>query len=295
MPRAPRKPTRKAAAPTRKPTRQPTRQPIDHSDDPDMPESMAPRRASAIDAALQSGSRIGRITGPNGEGYDPSRDVEEYGNTPDFAAAKAAREAGVQVNRYPGKCFNCSKSIPPMGGETVHVSKVPEEKRRAGSSGQWMVKCTRASGSSVNRYPGKCFNCSTSIAPGQGEIIPTRNVPEHKRRSGSSQQVMVQCKGASCMTKGGKVKGPAVRTTDAAQGTKVNKVKVGKAGGARHSVEVTHEGNTSRMSWHPRSGVHEFDIHPAHEGIGMEDHLHRMATGTAAREGYIQPRPLKDN
>ena len=243
MPRAPRKPTRKAAAPTRKPTRQPTRQPIDHSDDPDMPESMAPRRASAIDAALQSGSRIGRITGPNGEGYDPSRDVEEYGTTIDFAEAKEAR----------------------------------------------------ASGSSVNRYPGKCFNCSTSIAPGQGEIIPTRNVPEHKRRSGSSQQVMVQCKGASCMTKGGKVKGPAVRTTDAAQGTKVNKVKVGKAGGARHSVEVTHEGNTSRMSWHPRSGVHEFDIHPAHEGIGMEDHLHRMATGTAAREGYIQPRPLKDN
>jgi len=243
MPRAPRKPTRKAAAPTRKPTRQPTRQPIDHSDDPDMPESMAPRRASAIDAALQSGERIGRVTGPNGEGYDPSRTVEEYGTTIDFAEAKEAR----------------------------------------------------ASGSSVNRYPGKCFNCSTSIAPGQGEIIPTRSVPEHKRRSGSSQQVMVQCKGASCMTKGGKVRGPAVRTTDAAQGTKVNKVKVGKAGGARHSVEQTHEGNTSRMSWHPRSGVFEFDIHPAHVGIGMEDRLHRDATGTAAREGYIQPRPLKDN
>ena len=243
MPRAPRKPTRKAAAPTRKPTRQPTRQPIDHSDDPDMPESMAPRRASAIDAALQSGERIGRITGPNGEGYDPSRDVEEYGTTIDFAEAKEAR----------------------------------------------------ASGSSVNRYPGKCFNCSTSIAPGQGEIIPTRNVPEHKRRSGSSQQVMVQCKGASCMTKGGKVRGPAVRTTDAAQGTRVTKSKVGKSGGGRHRVEQTHEGNTSSMEWHPRSGVFKFDIHPAHVGIGMEDRLHRDATGTAAREGYIQPRPLKDN
>jgi hypothetical protein len=242
MPRAPKKPTRKAAAPTRKP-KPPTSQPIDHSDDPDMPESMPPRRETAIERALQSGSRIGRITGPNGEGYDPSRDVEEFGTTIDFAEAKEAR----------------------------------------------------ASGSSVNRYPGKCFNCSKSIGPGQGEIIPTRDVPEHKRRSGSSQQVMVQCKGASCMTKGGKVRGPAVRTTGAAQGTKVNKVKIGKAGGARHSVEVTHEGNTSRMSWHPRSGAHEFDIHPAHEGIGMEDHLHRMATGTAAREGYIQPQPLKGN
>jgi hypothetical protein len=242
MPRAPKKPTRKAAAPTRKP-KPPTRQPIDHSDDPDMPESMAPRRASAIDAALQRGDRIGRITGPNGEGYDPSRNVEEYGTTIDFAEAKEAR----------------------------------------------------ASGSSVNRYPGKCFNCSTSIGPGQGEIIPTKSVPEAKRRSGSSQQVMVQCKGASCMTKGGKVKGPAVRTTDAAQGTTVNKVKVGKAGGARHSVEQTHEGNTSRMSWHPRSGVFEFDIHPAHVGIGMEDRLHRDATGTASREGYTQPRPLRDN
>jgi len=219
MPRAPRKPTRKAAAPTRKPTRQPTRQPIDHSDDPDMPESMAPRRASAIDAALQSGDRIGRITGPNGEGYDQSRDVEEYGTTIDFATAKGAREAGI----------------------------------------------------GVNRYPGKCAHCSTSIGPGKGEIIPTEHVPVEKRRSGSRQQVMVQCTGASCLTKGGKVRG-----------------------GARHSVEQTHEGNTSRMSWHPRSGVFEFDIHPAHVGIGMEDRLHRDATGTAAREGYIQPRPLKD-
>ena len=242
MPRAPRKPTRKAAAPTRKPTRQPTRQPIDHSDDPDMPESMAPRRASAIDAALQSGDRIGRITGTNGEGYDQSRDVEEYGTTIDFATAKGAREAGI----------------------------------------------------GVNRYPGKCAHCSTSIGPGKGEIIPTEHVPVEKRRSGSRQQVMVQCTGASCLTKGGKVRGGAVRTTDAAVGTKVNKVKIGKAGGARHSVEQTHEGNTSRMSWHPRSGVFEFDIHPAHVGIGMEDRLHRDATGTAAREGYIQPRPLKD-
>lgn len=242
MPRAPKKPTRKAAAPTRKP-KPPTRQPIDHSDDPDMPESMAPRRASAIDAALQRGDRIGRITGPNGEGYDPSRTVEEYGTTIDFAEAKEARNAGI----------------------------------------------------GVNRYPGKCVHCSTSIGPGKGQIIPTEFVPEEKRRTGSRQQVMVQCTGASCLTKGGKVRGGAERTTDAAQGTKVNKVKIGKAGGARHSVEQTHEGNTSRMTWHPRSGVFEFDIHPAHVGIGMEDRLHRDATGTAAREGYIQPRPLKDS
>jgi len=217
--------------------------PIDHSDDPDMPEAPNPRSTAAIDAALQRGDRIGRITGASGEGYDPSRDLEEYGNTPDFAAAKSAREAGVQVNRYPGKCFNCSKSIPPMGGETVHVSKVPEEKRRAGSSSQWMTKCA----------------------------------------------------GDSCLTKVGKVKGGAVRTTDAASGTKVTKAKIGKKGGGRHRVEQTHEGNTSSMEWHPRSGVFEFDIHPAHAGIGMEDRLHRDATGTAAREGYIQPRPLKGN
>jgi hypothetical protein len=208
-----------------------------------MPESPSPRSTAAIDAALQSGSRIGRITGPNGEGYDDSRTLEEYGNTIDFSEAKAAR----------------------------------------------------ANGSSVNRYPGKCAHCSTSIGPGRGEIIPTRDVPEAKRRSGSKQKVMVQCKGASCQTKGGNDRRGAVRTSDAAQGTKVNKVKISKAGGARHSVEVVHEGNTSTMSWHPRSGVTSFDIHPDHAGIGMEDHLHRMATGTAAREGYIQPRPLKDN
>jgi len=208
-----------------------------------MPESPSPRSTAAIDAALQSGSRIGRITGPNGEGYDDSRDLEEYGNTVDFSAAKAAREAGVPVNRYPGKCAHCSKSI----------------------------------------------------GPGQGEIIPTKHVPEAKRRSGSSQQVMVQCTGASCTTKSGKLKGPAERSTPAAQGTTVNKVKIGKKGGARHSVEVVHEGNTSRMSWHPRSGVTSFEIHPDHAGIGMEDHLHRMATGTAAREGYTPPRPLGDN
>jgi hypothetical protein len=241
MPRAPKKPTRKAAAPRRTP-KPPTRKPIDHSDDPDMPESMAPRRASAIDAALQSGSRIGRITGASGEGYDPSRDLEEYGTTIDFATAKGAREAGVPVNRYPGKCLHCSKSI----------------------------------------------------APGKGEIVPTEHVPEAKRRAESRQAVMVQCTGASCLTKGGKVRGGAVRTTDAAQGTKVTKTKIGKAGGGRHRVEQTHEGNTSSMEWHPRSGVFEFDIHPAHVGIGMEDRLHRDATGTAAREGYIQPRPLKD-
>ena len=217
--------------------------PIDHSDDPDMPESPAPRSIANIEQALQSGSRIGRITGASGEGYDPSRDLEEYGNTVDFAVAKEARLSGAKVNRYPGKCLHCSKSIPPMGGE----------------------------------------------------IVPTSDVPEEKRRADSKMKTMVQCKGASCLTKGGKVRGGAVRTTDAAQGTKVTKAKIGKAGGGRHRVEVVHEGNTSSMEWHPRSGVHSFDIHPAHVGIGMEDHLHRMATGTAAREGYIQPRPLKDN
>lgn len=217
--------------------------PIDHSDDPDMPEAPNPRSAAAIDAALQRGDRIGRITGPNGEGYDDSRDVEEYGTTIDFAAAKGAREAGVPVNRYPGKCFNCSKSIAPGRGETVHASKVPQEKRRAGSGSQWMTKCA----------------------------------------------------GDSCVTKTGRVKGGAVRTTDAAVGTRVTKTKVGKAGGGRHRVEQTHEGNTSSMEWHPRSGVFEFDIHPAHAGIGMEDRLHRDATGTASREGYTQPRPLKGN
>lgn len=216
--------------------------PIDHSDDPDMPEAPNPRSAAAIDAALQRGDRIGRITGPNGEGYDDSRDVEEYGTTIDFAAAKGAREAGVPVNRYPGKCFNCSKSIAPGRGETVHASKVPQEKRRAGSGSQWMVKCT----------------------------------------------------GDSCVTKTGRVKGGAVRTTPAAQGATVTKAKIGKAGGGRHRVEQTHDGNTSSMEWHPRSGVFSFDIHPAHQGIGMEDALHRNATGTASREGYIQPRPLKD-
>jgi hypothetical protein len=208
-----------------------------------MPEAPNPRSAAAIDAALQRGDRIGRITGPNGEGYDDSRDVEEYGTTIDFAAAKGAREAGVPVNRYPGKCFNCSKSIAPGRGETVHASKVPQEKRRAGSGSQWMTKCA----------------------------------------------------GDSCVTKTGRVKGGAVRTTDAAVGTRVTKTKVGKAGGGRHRVEQTHEGNTSSMEWHPRSGVFEFDIHPAHAGIGMEDRLHRDATGTASREGYTQPRPLKGN
>jgi hypothetical protein len=106
---------------------------------------------------------------------------------------------------------------------------------------------------------------------------------------------MTKCAGDSCVTKTGRVKGGAVRTTDAAVGTRVTKTKVGKAGGGRHRVEQTHEGNTSSMEWHPRSGVFEFDIHPAHAGIGMEDRLHRDATGTASREGYTQPRPLKDS
>ena len=249
MPRAPKKPTRKAAAPRRAP-KPPTRRPIDHSDDPDMPESfapgsMSPRRASAIDAALQSGDRIGRITGASGEGYDPSRAVQEYGTTLDFAVAKEARASGIGVNRYPGKCLHCSKSI----------------------------------------------------GPGAGQIVPIEHVPEAKRRSGSKQAVMVQCTGASCLTKGGKVKGGAVRTTDAAVGTKVTKTKISKKKEedvpTRHRVEQTHEGNTRSIEWHPRSGVFKFDIHPAHQGIGMEDRLHRDATGTAAREGYRQPQPLK--
>jgi hypothetical protein len=214
--------------------------PIDHSDDPDMPE-VKPSQPF-VDAAMSRDDRIGRVS-TNPASYDPSRTEEEYGNTPDFSEAKAAREAGVQVNRYPGKCFNCSKSIAPGRGETVHISKVPQEKRRAGSGSQWMTKCT----------------------------------------------------GDSCLTKGGRVKGGAVRTTDAAQGATVTKAKIGKKGGGRHRVEQTHEGNTSSMEWHPRSGVFEFDIHPAHQGIGMEDALHRNATGTASREGYIQPRPLRGN
>ena len=246
MPRAPKKPTRKAAAPSRAP-KPPTRQPIDHSDDPDMPEFPNPRRTSNIDAALQRGDRIGRITGASGEGYDSERNLEEYGNTVDFAAAKTARLAGVPVNRY----------------------------------------------------PGKCAHCSTSIGPGQGEIIPTKDVPVEKRRSGSSQQVMVQCTGASCTTKSGKLKGPAVRTTNAAQGSKVTKTKIGKkvtdGTPSRHRVEILHEGNTSSMDWHPRSGVATFDIHPDHADIGMETRLHRDATSTAQREGYKPPRPLGDN
>jgi hypothetical protein len=214
--------------------------PIDHSDDPDMPE-VNPSQPF-VDAAMSRDDRIGRVNN-NPASYDPSRAEEEYGNTPDFSEAKSAREAGVQVNRYPGKCYNCSKSIAPGRGETVHVSKVPQEKRRAGSGQQWMTKCT----------------------------------------------------GDSCVTKTGRVKGGAVRTTDAAQGSTVTKAKIGKKGGGRHRVEQTHEGNTSSMEWHPRSGVFEFDIHPAHQGIGMEEALHRNATGTAAREGYIQPRPLRGN
>ena len=237
-PKKAKKAARKAAAPTRAP-RAPR--------DPDMPESVAPRTQSNIDAALQSGDRIGRITGGGGQGYDPNRTDMEYGTTIDFAKAKEAR----------------------------------------------------AGGASVNRYPGKCLHCSKSIGPGAGEIVSTENVPEHKRRADSRQATMVQCTGASCVTKGGKVKGPAVRTTDAAVGSKVTKTKVGKKATegtpTRHRVEQTHEGNTSSMEWHPRSGVHSFDIHPAHAGIGMEDRLHRNATGTASREGYVQPRPLKDS
>jgi len=82
--------------------------PIDHSDDPDMPEY--PANQKFVDAATSGdeSSRIGRVNN-NSASYDESRAVEEYGTTPDFAAAKAAREAGVQVNRYPGKCFKLLK------------------------------------------------------------------------------------------------------------------------------------------------------------------------------------------
>ena len=212
--------------------------PIDHSDDPDMPEY--PANQKFVDAATSGdeSSRIGRVNN-NSASYDESRAVEEYGTTPDFAAAKAAREAGVQVNRYPGKCFNCSKSIASGRGETVHISKVPQEKRRAGSGQQWMTKCA----------------------------------------------------GDSCVTKAGRVKGPAERSIPTAVGSTVQKAKIGKSGGGHHTATITHNGQTSSMSWHPRSGViQSLDIHPDHADIGMEDRLMRDATATASREGLSIPR-----
>jgi ribosomal protein S18 acetylase RimI-like enzyme len=191
-----------------------------------------------VDAAKSGEDRIGRVNN-DPRSYDESRDVEEYGSTPDFSAAKAAREAGVQVNRYPGKCFNCSKSVAPGRGETVHISKVPQEKRRAGSNQQWMTKCA----------------------------------------------------GDSCVTKAGRVKGPAERSIPTAVGSTVQKAKIGKSGGGHHTATIVHNGQTSSMSWHPRSGVIQtMDIHPEHQGIGMEDRLMRDATATASREGLSIPR-----
>lgn len=212
--------------------------PIDHSDDPDMPEVRPSQKFVDAATAGEDSSRIGRVNN-NPASYDESRELEEYGNTPDFAASKAAREAGVQVNRYPGKCFNCSKSIAPGRGETVHISKVPQEKRRAGSNQQWMTKCT----------------------------------------------------GDSCVTKTGRVKGPAERAIPTAVGSTVKKAKIGKSGGGHHTVSITHNGQTSSMSWHPRSGViQSLDIHPEHADIGMEDRLMRDATGEATRNKLSVPR-----
>lgn len=118
-------------------------------------------------------SRIGRIGGPNQ--YDPDRPQEEFGNTPDFSEAKAARLAGVQVNRFPGKCVNCSTSIAPGKGETVHVSKVPQEKRRG--SGQWAVRCTG----------GSCLDKSGKVkGSGERTTTPAQGVKFQKAKIGKA-------------------------------------------------------------------------------------------------------------
>ena len=124
--------------------------------DPDMPQYVPPRRQKGIDTALGDTNRLGRITGPNGEGYDPNRELEEYGTTDDFRAAKRAREAGVPVNRFPGKCVHCDKSIKSGAGETISIDKVPQEKRRG--TGAWAVQCQGASCLTAKgkvRGPGK--------------------------------------------------------------------------------------------------------------------------------------------
>lgn len=118
-------------------------------------------------------SRIGRIGGPNQ--HDPDRSLEEYGNTPDFAAAKAAREAGVKVNRFPGKCINCSKSIGPMQGQIVHISRVPQEKRRG--AGQWAVRCT----------DGSCLNESGQVkGPAERTTTPAQGVKFQRAKIGKA-------------------------------------------------------------------------------------------------------------
>lgn len=184
-------------------------------------------------------SRIGRISRP-GE-HDPSRPEEEYGNTPAFAEAKAQRLEGVPVNRFPGKCVNCSTSIKPGAGEVISASEVPAEKRRGG--GQWAVRCT----------------------------------------------------GGSCLDKSGKVKGTGTRQTTPAQGVKFQKALIGKAGGGRHRISVEHppnSGQVSSITWHPRSGVESVEQHPEH-GDDVISFLKQTAGSESARQGTNAPRPRK--
>lgn len=205
--------------------------------DPDMPEFISPGRQRFIDRSLADTKRLGRITGPNGEGYDPNRTEREYGTTIDFSVAKDTRESGQNVNRYPGKCYNCDKSIAPGVGEPIHVSKIPQEKRRG--TGEWGVRCS----------------------------------------------------GGSCVTKSGKVKGPAERTINPAQGVTVQKAKIGKKGGGHHIATLLHEDNESSISWHPRSGIiQSINIHPEHADIGAVEHLMTTATSVAQRQGLSVPR-----
>lgn len=118
-------------------------------------------------------SRIGRISRP-GE-YDTSRPEEEYGNTPIFAEAKALRAGGVSVNRFPGKCFNCSKSIKPGAGEVIPSSEVPAEKRRGG--GQWSIRCTG----------GSCLDKSGKVkGSGVRETTPAQGVKFSKALIGKA-------------------------------------------------------------------------------------------------------------
>lgn len=141
--------------------------------DPDLPEYVPPRREAAINKALGNSNRLGRITGPNGEGYDPNRVEMEYGTTDDFRAAKAAREAGVPVNRYPGKCVHCDKSIKPMEGEAIPIHKVPQEKRR-GTSG-FAVQCQGAS----------CLTAKGKVrGSGKRVILPAQGVTVNKTTVG---------------------------------------------------------------------------------------------------------------
>lgn len=200
-------------------------------------------------------SRIGRISTTQSDPvaraaeqaatYDPSRPEEEYGNTDKFRDAKLIKLAGGEdakkINRYPGKCVNCSTSIAPGKGEVVHISKVPQEKRRG--VGQWAVRCT----------DGSCLNAS------------------------------------------GQVKGPAERTTTPAQGVKFQRAKIGKAGGGRNVISVEHppnSGQVSSITWHPRSGVETVNQHPGH-GDDVINFLRSTAESEAARQGASTPRPKK--